>query len=246
MDELEQKLRSALTEMADEVAPSHHPWAEHQRRISARKTRRPVLMAAVAAAVVALIAVPVVVLQMRTDTVQSADIPESSPPSTAGNPRSTVEVAPPEGIYRPQAGETVLTQPVVVLHEGVDNAVRTLAYTTERDGKRYLCVAQVTGRETPVIDGPARSSCSAMNPRAGKYVLASRFVPSSNQSAQMLYVASEPTDNILVRKPEGPYASSYRIAQATGFALFAVFLGSNNPPAAYTARDKANVTLENG
>jgi hypothetical protein len=62
----------------------------------------------------------------------------------------------------------------------------------------------------------------------------------------MLYVAAEPTDNILVRRPEGTYGSSYRIAQATGFALFGVFLSSNNPPAAYTARDKANVTLENG
>jgi hypothetical protein len=248
MDELEHKLRSALTEMADEVAPSHHPWAAHQRRISARKSRKPFLMAAVAAAVVALIAVPVVVLQMRTDTVQAADIPESSPPPTAGNPRSPTTVAPPEGIYQPQAGETVLTQPVAVLHEGSGGAyVRTLAYTTERDGKRYLCLVQAKGQATVVINGPAASSCSVMNwPRAGKYVWASRFVSSSNQSSQMLYVAAEPTDNILVRRTDGPYASSYRIAQATDFALFAVFLGSNSPPAAYTARDKANVTLENG
>ena len=34
MDELEHKLRSALTEMAEEVPPSHHAWAEQERRLA--------------------------------------------------------------------------------------------------------------------------------------------------------------------------------------------------------------------
>jgi hypothetical protein len=249
MDELERKLRSALTEMAEEVAPSHHPWAEHQRRISARKSRRPFLMAAVAAAVVALIAVPVMVLQLRSDSVQVADVPPETPtpPRTSeATPPSPGVVTPPQGIYRPQAGETVLTQPVIVVYDTPDS--KTMAYTTELNGKRNLCLVQVKSQEaTPVITGAAASSCSSLSPpRSGKYVWTSLLVPSTGQGGQMLYVASEPTDHVLVRKKDGTYGKAYRIAQGTDFSLFAVHLGTNSPPAAYTARDKANVALENG
>ena len=252
MDELEHKLRSALTEMAEEVAPSHHAWAEHQRRISARKSRRPFLAAVVAAAVVALIAVPVVVLKMRSGPVEAADIPEPSrPPTTTSagqRPPSGTTIYPPQGVYKPQAGETVLTEPMAVVNESINgDSTVTLAFTIQRDSQRFLCVAKVQAGDTPVINGLDGAVCSVLNPpRAGKYVWGSRLVTSSQASAQMLYVASEPTDNILVRKQEGPYASSYRIAQAPEFALFSVYMGSNNPPAAYTARDKANATLENG
>jgi hypothetical protein len=247
-DELEHKLRSALTEMAGEVAPSHHPWAEHQRRISARKSRRPFLVAVVAAAVVALVAVPVVVLKVRSDRIEAADIPEPPRPTSATTSRgpSTGEIFQSQGVYQPQAGETVLTQPVIVTQDGDS---RTLALTIERSGTRYLCLAQVGGQQIPaVIDGLGGSTCSVLTPpRAGKYVWTSKLVTSaSSSSGLMLYVASEPTDNILVRRSEGPYASSYRIAQGADFALFSVYLGSNDPPAAYTARDKANVPLENG
>jgi hypothetical protein len=247
MDELEHKLRSALTEIAEVVAPSHHAWAEHQRRISARKSRRPFLMAVVAAAVMALIAVPVVVLKLRSDRVEAADIPEPShpTPTTSAGPPSSGLIFPSQGVYKTQDGEKVLTEPVIATQ---DNDSRTLAFTILRSETRYLCLAHVRGQQTPVvIDGLSDSACTPMAPRPGKYVWASRLVTSANPSSgQMLYVASEPTDNILVRRPEGPYASSYRIAQGNGFALFSVYLGSNNPPAAYTARDKANVTLENG
>jgi hypothetical protein len=248
MDELEHKLRSALTEMADEVAPSHHAWAEHQRRISARKSRRPFLMAAVAAAVVALIAVPVMVLQLRTDTVQTADgPPESSPPPISTTLR-TAPISPafrPEGVYRPEGGESVLTQPVTVSYDSPQ--VRTMAYTTLRGSKQFLCLVKADGqKQDVVIDGPGGSVCTTLTPpRSGKYVWASRLVNPSEQNGQMLYVASEPTDHILVRKTDGTYGKTYRIAQGTEFSLFTVYVGTS-PPTAYTARDKANVPLENG
>ncbi|MBP2321903.1 hypothetical protein JOF56_002288 [Kibdelosporangium banguiense] len=246
-DELERKLRSALTEMADEVRPSHHPWAEHQRRISARRSRRPLLMAAVAAAVVALIAVPVMILQMRSDPVQAADIPEPSAPPTQTTTYSSGRQ--PDGSFEPQAGEKVLTPPVVLTSEGSSgDYVRTLAYTTERDGLRFLCLTVVRGQDTPVIKGTAGSDCSQLSPpRAGKYVWGSRLVTSTSSNAQMLYVASPPTDSVLVRLADGSYAGSLRLSQADdGFSVFTVYLSSNKPPAAFTARDKAKATLENG
>jgi hypothetical protein len=248
MDELERKLRSALTEMAEEVSPSHHAWAEHQRRVSARKSRRPFLMAAVAAAVVALIAVPVMILQLRTDTVQSAETPPdpSTPPQiTDSFPPSSDARFRPEGVYRPQAGETVLTQPVTVTYDGPD--IKAMAYTTQQDTKRSLCVVRAAAQQEAVINGPAGSDCTSLNPpRSGKFVWTSRLVSAAGQGTVMLYVASEPTDHILVRRADGTYGRASRIAQGTEFSIFAVYLGTKSPPAAYTARDKANVTLENG
>ncbi|MET0237938.1 MAG: hypothetical protein ABW224_25085 [Kibdelosporangium sp.] len=248
MDELEQRLRSALTELAEEVPSSRHPWAEHQRRLAKRKSRRPFLMGLVAATVMASVAVPVVVLQTRSGTVQIADIPEPTPQPGPENPDTSGSNFPAAGAYRPQPGETVLTQPVAVLYEGADSEhVRTFVYTTQQSEKRFLCLAKIKGQAAAVINGAVDSVCSLMTPpRAGRYVWISRLVSSSTHGGQMLYVASEPTDSLLVRKTEGTYGVAHRIAQATGFTLFSVDLGSNNPPLAYTARDKANVSLENG
>jgi hypothetical protein len=172
MDELERQLRSALTEMAGRVPPSHDAWAEHQRRLARQKSRRPVLMVAAAAAVVALIAIPVLLLNMRP--AQLAD---------------------------------------------------------------------VTGTSA-VINGDKSSVCVAMNaPRAGRVVWLKYNVPSQMGSSLIVFVASHPTDNVLMRTSQGYYTSAAKVADGPDFGFF---LGYTNNPTAYTARDKANVTLENG
>jgi hypothetical protein len=247
MDELEQRLRSALTAIADEVPESRFPWVEHQRRLTAKRGRRSWQMVAVAAAVMALIAVPVVVLKMRPDPVQAASPPDPRPTASSGSPTGS---RPPSkgGVYQPQPDEKVVIEPVTVTQESAGGVeVRTMAYVTQRGGQHMLCVAQIRGPQPPVIDGPAGSSCSPANPpRPGKVVWASKFVLSAQSTNQMIYLASDPTESILVRTTQNTYAVSSQAAQGGDLTLLLVYLGSGGPPSAYTARDRANTSLENG
>jgi hypothetical protein len=58
MNDLEQRLRSALSELADEVPPSRNAHAEHLRRVTVRRRRRPLLAAAAAAVVFGIAVMP--------------------------------------------------------------------------------------------------------------------------------------------------------------------------------------------
>jgi hypothetical protein len=248
MDELERQLRSALTEMAGRVPPSHDAWAEHQRRLARQKSRRPVLMVAAAAAVVALIAIPVLLLNMRPAQVTAANPSETSAPRSESTRAQVPEASgsSPKPSYVPSAGETLLTEPVMIeAMQNVGGQFRAkYGYTVRRaDNSTLMCLADVTGTSA-VINGDKSSVCVAMNaPRAGRVVWLKYNVPSQMGSSLIVFVASHPTDNVLMRTSQGYYTSAAKVADGPDFGFF---LGYTNNPTAYTARDKANVTLENG
>jgi hypothetical protein len=80
MPDIEDRLRSGLATLADEVAPSEDPRAGLARRLTARRralARRPALTAAAAAVVVAAVFVPVVAGQ---------DAPPSAGPAGSNRP----------------------------------------------------------------------------------------------------------------------------------------------------------------
>lgn len=247
MDELERRLRSALTEMAEEVPPSHNAWAEQERRLalkSRRAKRRPALIVAAAAAV-ALILVPVLVLRSKTSTVDQADTP---PPTTTTGPPSESMVYPVPGTpeYRPVPGETIITLPAPVASNR-DN-VTTYVYTVSKDSKPAMCFSDAPTTRGAVIEGSQRrSACIALTPpRPGKYVWLQYGMSNQKEQGLYIYIASDPTDNILIRRAEGGYTSAYKLSSGKDFSIFVSYLNSPKPPAAWTARDKANAPLENG
>jgi hypothetical protein len=252
MDELEQRLRSVLTEMAEGVSPSRNAWAEHEHRLavkSRRAKRRPVLMAAAAAAVVALIAVPVLITGMRPD--KKPELQQADSPSAPSLPRTAATQNSP--VYLPQGGETVLTQPFILVNERVNDVDQmTYAYTVRRQGQAMLCFSRRAASDGQLLDGTSPdydSQCFAMGaPLPGKVFWTHRAVTTSATSGVYVYVASSPTERVMVRTTEGQFVIASKKQASSEFGVFAAVLGSTRPPAAYTAQGPgpAYAQLENG
>jgi hypothetical protein len=245
MDELERRLRSALTEMAEEVPPSHHAWTELERRLalkSRRSRRRPALMAAAAAAVVALISVPVLLFDVRSENVQAADPASPPPPSDTSLATRFGQVA----RYTAIDGETLLTAPYPVNNVSANKDV--LAYSVRRTGLPYLCFATVAyGGKVNGPDQEGTPQCQQITtPLTGRLLWISTSVP-GRTAGTYIYVMSHPVDNLLIWKGGGGgWASAHRAAECPDFVLLVTY-GHNEPPAKYTARNAGNtVNLEHG
>jgi hypothetical protein len=252
MDELERKLRSALTEMAEEVSPSHHAWAEQERRLALKSRRnrvRPALMAAVAAAVVALIAVPVVVLNSRSAPVDMGAVP--MPPNTG-----STDIPLPSGEenkipYRTNDGETLTTGPLVVgTRSEARESVYVYAYTVRSAKGQSLCFAtNVEGRE---INGPEQAqyggpSCVPIaKPRSGYSWGMSPAPTTTNIGGTYVYVMSKPASKLLVRDISEKLIASQQRSYGEEFTLFVATMDSAQPAKAWTVTDAADKVLQHG
>lgn len=248
-DELEHKLRSALTEMAEGVPPSHHAWAEQERRLAMKSRRnrvRPALMAAVAAAVVALIAVPVMVLNSRTAPVDMGA--EPLPPSTRSAdllPDGREKVA-----YRAETGETLTSGPMIVGVRGTSRpSVYVYAYTVRSPKGPTLCfAANAEGNEingTEQAEHGAPSCAPIARPRTG-YSWGMREAPAGNAGDTYVYVMSKPAAGFMVRDVNGKLIVSEQKASGDEFTMFAAYMESPQQPKAWTVKDAADKVLQNG
>jgi hypothetical protein len=91
MNDLDDRLRTTLHQLADTVPASQHARADLDRRLVSRGRRRPLLVAAAAAVVIAGVAVPVALNQSggpsrgSTATRPTSVTQSSNPPSLPGN-----------------------------------------------------------------------------------------------------------------------------------------------------------------
>jgi hypothetical protein len=251
MDELERKLRSALTEMAEEVSPSHHAWAEQERRLALKSRRnrvRPALMAAVATAVVALIAVPVMVLNSRTVHVDEGAAPmptETGPSADVTFPDGQKKIP-----YRADDGETLTAGPMVVGTKGTrDQMVNVYAYTIRDPKGQSLCYAtnvegnEINGTQQPEYGAP---SCLPISkPRTG-YSWGVSEVPAGNIGGTYVYVMSKPADRLMLRDVNERLIVSQTKFSSDDFTVFVAYMDSKQPPKAWTVKDSADVVLQNG
>jgi hypothetical protein len=88
VNDIESRLRATLHDLADTVPPSGNPRADLEQRLASR-SRRPVLVVAAVAAVVAAVAVPVI-LGRHGDLVGGPTDTTSPSPTADFVPRSTV------------------------------------------------------------------------------------------------------------------------------------------------------------
>jgi hypothetical protein len=253
MEELERRLRSALTELAEEVPPSHNAWIEHERRLALKSRRarvRPGLMAAVAAAVVALIAVPVTVLNLKSNGVEQAAIPTPDSSSTASTAPSAAVIT--SHRYTEIPGERLLTEPYPIggLDKGNGLYWDNLVYTVFREDLKMAQLCTVTLPANVAINDQEQrkkypSLCVQLKPSSKKLVWYQGFGP--NSTGAYLYVADPKVNAILVRRGENDaYREAYRIGEGPDFAVLLANLGSSVPPKSYTARNQQGQDLENG
>ncbi len=257
MDELERRLRSALTDMAGEVPASTDAWGEHERRMARRgrqARRRPILMVAAAAAVAALIMVPVLVFNSRGggggDLTAANRPPETSASTpTTKDPSSRVLVPQTGGTYKPGAGETVVIAPVSLMSEQDGNGDYRSLYgmVLSIKGEAMYC----TGQGNPISGSPPRGdevtkrNCSPVRaPKAGK-VFWGRFQVSSTPSntGGYVFLAAKNTHHVVVRSDNGTYATAERMGSGADFDLFFTYI-SGKTITNYTAKDAAGQTLE--
>ncbi|MET0237936.1 MAG: hypothetical protein ABW224_25075 [Kibdelosporangium sp.] len=261
MDELEQRLRSALTELAEEVPPSHHAWDEQQRRLALKSRRdrlRPALMAAVAAAVVALIAVPVVIFNTRSaPSLELGAVPlvTSSPGSSPAFPTQSQQT---RVGYLPLNGETLTTDPLAIGNHAAGAKDRgqppyVYTYTIRNSKGQFLCFSVIEyGKE---INGPDQAkygppSCTPLtrpkNP--GNLNWGSREAPFvDDNNGTFVYVMSKPADNLMLRDAaSGRYVLAQQKNFGEEFGVFVAYMDSRTSPAAWTARDVNNKILQNG
>ncbi len=256
MDELERRLRSALVELAEEVPPSHNAWADQERRLALKSRRarvRPVLMAAVAAAVAALIAVPVVIFNLRPGGVQAGLLPSEEPPPSVST--STDSNLPPSKsaakYYVAIPEEKLITEPVAVeTNQRADGMWDTYVYTVQRSGVQQVCSiplphgVKINGADQPKYGNPVCLPLIA--PKNGRLMWFKGFIPNS-ASGIYVYVMTPNVQTVLVRTADNSWKLAYRTGEAgPDYAVLIARLGTQAAPKAYTARDGHDGTLENG
>ncbi|MBP2321905.1 hypothetical protein JOF56_002290 [Kibdelosporangium banguiense] len=255
MDELERKLRSALTEMAEGVPPSHNAWTEQERRLALKSRRnrvRPALMAAVAAAVVALVAVPVVIFNVRNAPVDAGAVPlVTDTPDASPRSRPSSDQGKKVG-YRSLGDEQLSTDPMVIgMLSPAKEPVAVYAYTVRTaKGLDQLCFAQ--NREGQEINGSEQAKygqpqCSPLTrPKTG-FSWGVRQAPGSgNAGATYLYVMSQPAATLMLRDANERLIVAQQKSTGAEFTVFVGYMDSKQPPKAWTVRDIDTRVLQNG
>jgi hypothetical protein len=251
MEELERRLRSALTELAEEVPPSHNAWTEHERRLALKSRRarvRPGLMAAVAAAVVALIAVPVMILNLKPSGTDQAAIPTSESSASSG-PRSTSPTRPDR--YTPVDGEQLLTEPtaVGVVSKGNGTFWDLLVYTVYQDKPKSVMLCSIVLPQGVPIHGidqaknGAEPICVPLKSPAKRLLWYQGYLPYGQ--GVYVYVMSPQVQSVLAWNASSGYAVASPIGVTKDFVVLKATVGQT-PPQQYTARDANKATLENG
>ena len=220
MPDLEDRLRTALDELAGEVPASEHPRAELDRRFAARR-RRPLLVA-VAAAAVAIVAVAVPVALGR-DAPPPAEPPAASPTPSA-----------PAGLFE--------------LGEFTDDGRRWQALG-HLDGDRFCTMILPVPTEQlgePVCepvptwpDGPAASLVHSRAP------LGARTVDDRGNLAQRLVFLTDPrVERLAVRRGDGSPVAVVEYGRSEQAAVFFADFAGPTDGFGYTARDAAGNVLE--
>ncbi|MEV4311571.1 hypothetical protein [Actinocrispum sp. NPDC049592] len=258
MDELERRLRSALTDMAGEVPASTDAWGEHERRMARRgrqARRRPILVVAAAAAVAALIMVPVLVFNSRGggggDDLTAANRPPETSVSTPSTkiPSSGVVVPQTKATYQPGVGETIVIGPVSLMTEQSGGGGYRSLYglVLNAKGETMYCTAEGKTFTTgiPRDDAVTKRACSPLRPPKPGKVFWGKFQVSTvaDNMGGFVFLAAKNTHHVVVRADNGTYATADRMGSGTDFDLFFTYI-SGKTITNYTAKDAAGQTLE--
>ncbi|MFI7677117.1 hypothetical protein [Actinophytocola sp. NPDC049390] len=221
MNDLEDRLRTGLGELADTVPPSPHARADLDRRLAGGPRRRVPLIAAAAAVVVAAVAVPVAV---------SGGGPGSAPVATGP---TTAE---------PGSSTGYLVGPVELGRFGDHSAV---LYVREKGRGEEMCIAE-QGPEGP----PVPRMCEQVPPTwpapmgfVLDYSVLGGDVPDSGPLPHlMLFVVAPQVHELEVRAALGEPVPLDLVAEVRGARFLLADFGGSKQGFGYTAKD-ANGTV---
>lgn len=237
MNDLEDRLRSGLRDLADTVPPSQHARADLERRLTHRG-RRPVLVAAAAAAVVTAVAIPVM-LNQDGDPVR---------PPVATNPVTT---SPPASAT---TGEdtTYLVEPVKLGSFNEDGRLIFVWLSVERDGAAgKWCVGRDHYVETQEVEPCTSVPTWPFGPNGGHLVLGRELLGDDNPVRDtgpvpdlMLFVTAPQVTRLDVGRHDGAPVSVREVARTEGAAFFLADFDGPKGGKRYTAWDANGNVLE--
>jgi hypothetical protein len=198
-----------------------------------------------------LIAVPVLLLNTRDDDNELGVATSlSEPPTSESRPSTSVAQLPGRPTYKPASGETLIVPPAGVTGEQVGKEFRNIyAFAVSKDNQDMLCIGEGPIRSAGTFDQDdivKLRTCVPIPPtRAGRVIALKYNVPSTSNQGAYVFVSTNNTANILVKRTEGNIVPAGRIGSGPTFSLFSTVLGSSKPAIAFTAKDANNVSLEN-
>jgi hypothetical protein len=236
MNDLDDRLRATLHQLADAVPPSPHPRADLERRLVRRPARRSLLIAAAAAVVVAAVAVPVALSRQDSPSPQRV---ATAPPSTSESSESTA----------PKPGD-MLAGPVELGRFVENGATRVVVLTVRVDelGREEWCVANVdeaspkdstgSGGDCAVVDGwPTQSP-------PGGLVLTRGVLSQGNVlPSRLLFVTTPQATTLEVQNGAGQPVQVRQVAATAGARYYLVDFGGTSGGFGYTAKDAAGNVL---
>jgi hypothetical protein len=225
MNDIEDRLRTTLHELADTVPPSPQARADLDHRLT-RRGRRPLLVAAAAAVVVAAVAVPVV-LNQGGGQVATPPVMTSTPPPTS-EPGNLVKLG------------------IVVGAE----ADKTAWLKVNADGTGWCFVETSPGAAPEFLECEATPDWATAQPPNSRVltraVLEDDHAPYSGPFPNMLlFITAPEVATLEVREAYGQPVRLNRVPGLAGGTMYLATFPETHAGFGYTAWDAAGNVLEN-
>ena len=240
MNDIEDRLRTSLGELADTVPASPHARADLARRLTRRPDRRPWLVAAAAAVVIAAAVVPVVVNQGR-DRVSGDGVP--APTTTTRAPAGTTTSKLPNGDL------TGWIELASFEHDGADMTA-VLAVTAMTDGEHWCVDVDYPPGYPPTLGGycdivptwPAHEPPGSLVLTHG--VLIEEAPGSGPLPNLMLLITSPKVTTVEVGDAMGAPVPVRQVAKTPGATFYLADFPETYVGFRYTAKDANGTVLE--
>lgn len=240
MNDLEDRLRTGLHDLADTVPASPHARADLDRRLTRRGWRVPVLVATAAAAVVAAVAVPVLLSRGGEPTS-----PAATSASVTPSPSAPTGL---EGMSFQDIAPRVLGR---ITEDGVEKDVELFIASNGYGGEGY-CV----GKVRPAGFEPEDLECERVpvwpvGPAPGMLVLQRELYGEDDPTRDtgplpdlMLFVTAPQVTKLDVGRHDGAPVPVSLVARMQGATLFLADFDGPKGGLRYTARDAAGNVVE--
>jgi hypothetical protein len=258
MIELEERLRSALTDLAGELPASSNPMAEQRRRQARRirpARRRPMLALAAAAGVLAIAVVPAAV----TRDAQPGDGVASGPGVQAGQPTAEPRHLDPS----PDGPYLTITDGPFPIGEFTEGGRRwsVLAFLERHPvGSSWVhraCVVAVPPGATPNDPNrhPGSTGCAALSDwpadqpplKVHTRALLQSDTPGGGPLPNLLLFFTVPdVTRLEVQAGYGEPARVTELARTSDLAMYVADFGTTSAGFGYTARDATGAVIETG
>ncbi len=219
MNDLEDRLRTTLGELADTVPPSPHARADLDRRLGRAPRRRVLLTAAAAAAVVAAVTVPLAVSGTGPVARPAVPLPGGSASASPG-----------------------VVDPVVLGRFGDHAAVLTVP-----DGER-MCVAETVpagqAAPAPTCEPVPGWPAEPMGLVITRQVLGEGAPDSGPLPHLMLFVTAPEVRRLDVRRGDGAPVPVDLVTRTRDARFFLADFGGSTQGFGYTARDASGAVVE--